>query len=89
MASDLYLGQVADTPEQAERLRRKRGGTSAWRHIVAVPQAARTEQAPGSRIGLIGLPWIGVQRRDTSGNAGRALPPQSGNGVTGGADNDR
>jgi carboxymethylenebutenolidase len=70
VAPDLYRGEVADTPEQAERLRRKRRDTPAWRHIVAVLQAARTEQAPGSRIGLIGYSmgghwalWLSSQAR--------------------------
>lgn len=70
VAPDLYRGEVADTPEQAERLRRSRRGTPVWRHIVAVLQLARAEHAPDSRIGVVGYSmgghwalWLSSQAR--------------------------
>lgn len=70
VAPDLYRGEVADSPEQAERLRRTRRGTPVWRHMVAVLQAARAEHAPGSRIGVVGYSmgghwalWLSSQAR--------------------------
>lgn len=70
VAPDLYRGEVADTPEQAERLRQTRRGTPVWRRLVAVLQTARAEYAPGSRIGIVGYSmgghwalWLSSQAR--------------------------
>ncbi len=70
VAPDLYRGEIATTPEQAEKLRKKKRGTSDWRQIVGVLQQAREEQAPDSRIGLLGYSmgghwayWLSSQAR--------------------------
>lgn len=77
VAPDLYQGAVADTPEQAQLLRKKRRPTPAWRHIVAVLQAARADQAPGSRIGVVGYSMGGHWALWLASQARAEVPPIS------------
>lgn len=70
VAPDLFGGEVADTPDQAQRLRRTRRSTPAWRQIVAVLKETRATQAPVGGVGVLGYSmgghwamWLASQAR--------------------------
>lgn len=75
VAPDLYRGEVAVTAEQAERLRKRRRGTAAWRQIIAVLQAAQTEHAPGTAVGLVGYSMGGHWALWLASQARAEVPP--------------
>ncbi len=75
VAPDLFGGEVADTPDEAQRLRRTRRGVPAWRHIVAVLNHARAAQEAAGRVGVLGYSMGGHWAMWLASQARPEVPP--------------